>query len=96
VVHLDDPDLVVLADAPEGPDEVPRLDRPPGPGGEHQFYCWPGGAHVSAVGGLTFGLKLERLADDAEQREVSPSGAGLDRAKVQFSSAILLREFARL
>jgi hypothetical protein len=34
VVDLDEPDPVVIADAPEGPDEVARFDRPPGPRGE--------------------------------------------------------------
>ncbi len=61
VVDLDEPDLIGVADAPEGPDEIARLDRPPGPGGEHEPGFRPGRAHVDPVGGLAFGLELERL-----------------------------------
>jgi hypothetical protein len=35
VVDLDRPELAAVTDAAEGPDEVARLDGPPGPGGEH-------------------------------------------------------------
>jgi hypothetical protein len=66
-MDLDDPDLVVVADAAERPDQVPRLDRPPGASGEHQAEVGPGAAHVSAVGVLALGLELERLVDDAER-----------------------------
>jgi hypothetical protein len=60
-----------LTSAPEGPNgeqyEVPRLDRPPGPGGEHQAGGRPGRVHVSPVGGLLLGLELERLVDDIQK-----------------------------
>jgi hypothetical protein len=36
VMDLDEPDLVVVVDAAEGADQVARLDRPSGPGGEHE------------------------------------------------------------
>jgi hypothetical protein len=59
----DDADLVGVADATEGPDEVPRLDRPAGAGGEHQAEVGPGGTHLGAVPLLAFGLELERLME---------------------------------
>jgi len=66
VVDLDDPDLVVVADAPEGSDEVARFDRPPRPGGEDDAGCRPGRAHVDQVGSLTFGLELDCLGGEVE------------------------------
>jgi hypothetical protein len=78
VVDLDEPDLVVVADAAEGADQVALLDRPSGPGGEHEPAFWPGGAHDGTVGGLLVGLDLECLAGEVKQRQASPSGVGLD------------------
>src|SRR5690242_7555383 len=77
-MDFDEPELVLVADAPEGADQVARLDRPSGPGGEHEPAFWPGGAHDSAVGGLPFGLELERLTGEFKQWETPPSGVGLD------------------
>jgi hypothetical protein len=65
-MDLDEPELVLIADAPEGADQVARLDRPPRPGGEHEPAFWPGGAHDSAVGRLLVGLELERLTGEIE------------------------------
>jgi hypothetical protein len=36
-MDLDEPGPVVVADAPEGADQVAWLDRPPGPGGVVMF-----------------------------------------------------------
>jgi hypothetical protein len=59
VVDLDDPDVIALADAPERPDKVSRLDRPSCPGCEHQPGFWPGRAHSEPVGGVLSFLRLE-------------------------------------
>jgi hypothetical protein len=89
VMDLDEPELVLVADAPEGADQVARLDRPSGPGGEYEPAFWPGGAHDGAVGGLLVGLELERLAGEIEQRQAAPSGVGLDRPEEELAADAL-------
>ena len=42
VMDLDQPDVVVIADASERPDEVARLHRTAGPGGEDEAGALPG------------------------------------------------------
>src|SRR6516164_1458024 len=86
VADLDEPDLAVVADAPEGPDEVARFDRAPGPRGEYEPGFWPGRTHVDAVEGLAFGLKLERLRGRVEQRQASFTSLGLDRREEQLAA----------
>jgi hypothetical protein len=86
VVDLDKPDLVVVADAPERPDEVAWLDRPPGTRGEHEPGLRPGRAHVDAVDGQAFGLELERLSRSIEQRQAPLSGLYLDRREEQLAA----------
>jgi hypothetical protein len=89
VMDLDDPDAVAVADAPEGPDQVARLDRPTGAGREHEAGFRPGGAHVSPVGSLTVFLELERVAYEVEQRQISFASSGLDGRQEQFASDAL-------
>jgi hypothetical protein len=83
VMNLDSPDLVVVADAAEGPDQIARLDRPPGPGSEDEARVGPGLAHVGLIGSLSFTLELERLANDIQDWQASLPGAGLDRREQQ-------------
>src|SRR5215510_2554648 len=85
VVDLDEPDLAVVADAPEGPDEVARFDRPPGARGEYEPGFRPGRAHVDAVEGLAFGLELERLFGRVEQWQASFPSPGLDWRQEQLA-----------
>jgi hypothetical protein len=89
VVDRDDPDLVVVADAPEGADQVAGLDRPSGTGGEHEIGWRPAGAHVGPVAGLTFGLELEGLAGEVQQRECAAPGVRLDRAEDELAADAL-------
>src|ERR1700730_3094661 len=89
MMDLYDPDLLVVADAAEGPLEVPRLDRPPDPGGEHEASVWPGRAHVSPVGSLLLGVELERLANIIQERKATLPGASLDRRKKQLPADAL-------
>jgi hypothetical protein len=58
----------------------------PGPRGEHEPGFRPGGAHVHAVGGLAFGLELQRLGGRVEQRQAPLSGLGLDRREEQLAA----------
>src|SRR5262249_24758211 len=88
-MDFDEPELVLVADAPEGADQVARLDRPSGPGSEHEPAFWPGGAHDGAVGGLLVGLELECLAGEIEQRQSSPSSVGLDRPEDELAADAL-------
>jgi hypothetical protein len=55
-MDLDIAQAVSGADAVEGPDQVPRLDRPPGPCSEDQAHvlpglaqCGPGREHFTAA-----------------------------------------------
>src|SRR5215475_1314893 len=64
VMNLDQPDLVGVADAAKGADQVARLDRTACPGREHESGLWPSRAHVGPVGGLLGSLELERLAGE--------------------------------
>ena len=86
VVDLDEPDLVVVADAPEGADEVARFDGPPGASSEHESGFWPGRSHVDSVGGLPLGLELERLAGYIKEWQASSPRLGLDRCEEQFAT----------
>jgi hypothetical protein len=83
VVDLDEADLVVIADAPEGADEVARFDRPPGPRGEHEPGFRPSSAHVDAVGGLPLGLELERPSGYVQQRTSCWTVPSLSRASAR-------------
>jgi hypothetical protein len=51
-MHGSDADLVVVTDAPEGADQISRLDRQAASGGEHQTGVLPGPAEGLAVIGL--------------------------------------------
>jgi hypothetical protein len=88
-MDLDDPDVVAVADAPEGPDEVARLDRAAGAGREHQPGFRPGGAHVSTVRSLRVLLELERVAHEVEQRQLSFASGRLDGRLEQLTSDAL-------
>ena len=85
MVDLDRPEFVGVADATEGPDEVARLDRPSGPGGEDQVCCWSGRAHVGPVGGLLCDPTLQGLAGEVEQWHVTLAGSCLDRPEDQLA-----------
>jgi hypothetical protein len=76
VVDGDHADVVLLADAAEGADEVPRLDRSARAAGEDQVGAGPGRARAEAVAGLLGELCLECLAGEAEERQVALSGPG--------------------
>jgi len=89
VVHGDHADLVLVADAPEGPDEVPRFDRPASAACEDQVRAGPGRAHVEAVVALLGELRLECLVGEVQKRQVALSGVGSDRAEVQFAAYAL-------
>ena len=89
VMNFDDPDLVAVADTAERPDKIPRPDRPPCAGGEHEIGVRPGPAHVGAVDVLTFGLELERLADDVQERKATVPSAGFNRHKGELATKFL-------
>src|SRR5579859_7641999 len=88
-MDLDQPELVGVAYATKGADEVPRLYRPPCPGREHEPGLWPGRAHVCPVHGLPSVLELERLASKVKQRKVTLPGMGLDRAELELATNAL-------
>jgi len=69
-MDLDQPDVVAVADAAEGRDEVPRLDRAAGPSGEDQARIRPGPAQVGLVAGLLGSLCTERLTGEVESGRV--------------------------
>jgi hypothetical protein len=83
MVNLDNPDLAAVADAAEGPDQIPRLDRAAGAGGEYQAEVGPGPAHVGTVGVLALGLELQRLVDEIEKRKAALACASLNGRKEQ-------------
>jgi hypothetical protein len=84
MVDFDDPDLIVVADATEGPDEVARLD-------------WPTGLVVNTGSvtaklspcqhgsGLLCSLPLQSLAGQIQQWHVTQSGSCLYRAEDQLA-----------
>jgi hypothetical protein len=52
VVHLDQAELVVVADPAERADQVPGFDRPTATGGEDQTGVLPGPAEYLTIGDL--------------------------------------------
>jgi hypothetical protein len=71
VMDPDHPELVVVADAAEGPDQVPGFDRTTAAGSEHESGILPGAPECLAVSGL--------LLLTNEQRFLARLGMGSSR-----------------
>jgi hypothetical protein len=83
VVNLDHPDLVVVADATEGPAQIPGLDGTAAAGGEHESGVLPGAAECLSIVGLLLLANEQRHASQAGDGQVAGPGVGLDRAGSQ-------------
>jgi len=69
-VKADLPDAVAVTDADERAYEVAWLDRPAGPGREHQAGVGPSGSELDSVGILLFRASGKRTAGKAERGQV--------------------------
>jgi hypothetical protein len=82
-MDLDRPDLVAPADSMERADQVARLDRPAGLGGENEPVIQPCPAQLSAIGGLDLAPEIKHSLCYREQREVPVARSSLDRVQPQ-------------
>jgi hypothetical protein len=89
MVNLDHPDLVVVADTTEGPDQVTWLNRATGPSGEHQTIVLPCTAEVGAVATLRFASYCQRVSCYRQQRQITAASVRLDRRYPQLTSDTL-------
>src|SRR5450755_4574157 len=85
VMKLDHPRAAGLAEAMERTDEVTRLDRPSGPGGEDEPVVLPGPAQLVEVGGLRLAADAEHVGGEGKHRQLTAASAGLDRADPQLT-----------
>jgi hypothetical protein len=83
VVDLDRPELVATTDSVERADQIARLDRAAGPGGEDEPVVLPSTAQLGTVGGLRLASEVEHRLCDRQQREVSAARCRLERYELQ-------------
>ena len=78
VVHLDNANLIAVADAAERSFEVAGLNRTSCPCGENQLDVRPCRVHRTLVSSLAVGLMLDCFAGEVKERQGTLAGVGLD------------------
>src|SRR5215475_3787355 len=82
-MDLDRPELVATADSVERADQIARLDRTAGLGGEDEPVIQPCPAQLGAIGGLGSAPEIKHSLCNREQWEVSAARRSLDRVQPQ-------------